>query len=72
MVMKQGTTLVAPALLATPTCGFTAGLVPPTAGWAWQPEQLSMLKVGPNLAPGTWNRSADGFCLLKSGLAVLK
>jgi hypothetical protein len=32
------------------TCGLFAGLVPPTAGCAWQLEQLFMLKRGPRPA----------------------
>src|SRR5207249_2567209 len=31
--------------------GFTDGLVPPTAGCAWQPAQLSRLNLGPR--PGS-------------------
>src|SRR5262249_31293504 len=50
-VMKYGTPLVAPYGVATAPCGLPAGLVPPTAGWAWQPAQLSKLKVGPNPLP---------------------
>src|SRR5262249_19522113 len=48
---KAGRVLV--ALLATPleitvNCGFTAGLLPPTAGCAWQAAQLFSLKRGPS------------------------
>ena len=38
--------LRAPPLVATRICGLLAGEVPPTAGNAWQPAQLSMLNVG--------------------------
>src|SRR4051812_36026884 len=46
-VMNDGTTFFAPIKVATATCGFVAGLVPPIVGWEWHPEQLSRLNVGP-------------------------
>src|SRR5216684_111401 len=46
-VMNGGTTFFAPIKVATATCGFVAGLVPPIVGWEWHPEQLSRLNLGP-------------------------
>ena len=46
-VMNDGTTFFAPIKVATATCGFVAGLVPPILGWEWHPEQLSRLNLGP-------------------------
>ena len=60
-VMNDGTTLRAPKAVATSTCGFTAGLVPPMAGWEWQPTQLSRLKRGPSPSSSgsaSWNSSS--------------
>ena len=37
-VMNDGILFFAPFNVATAICGLTAGLVPPTAGWRWQPE----------------------------------
>jgi hypothetical protein len=37
-----------PFCVANATCGLTAGLVPPTAGCAWQPPQLSRFIRGPS------------------------
>jgi hypothetical protein len=49
-LMKGGTALVAPRLAAKATCGLRAPLVPPTAGWLWQPTQLSRFIAGPSPA----------------------
>src|SRR3981189_2260554 len=46
-VTNGGTTFFAPIKVATVTCGFVAGLVPPIVGWEWHPEQLSRLNLGP-------------------------
>src|SRR6266849_9717870 len=46
-VTNGGTTFFAPIKVATATCGFVAGLVPPIVGWEWHPEQLSRLNLGP-------------------------
>src|SRR6267154_6284253 len=46
-VTNEGTLLVAPFAAANATCGFSAGLVPPTAGCKWQPAQLSRFIAGP-------------------------
>ena len=45
--MKKGTRSVPPSFEAKATCGFTAGLVPPMAGWLWQPAQPSRFIRGP-------------------------
>src|SRR5260370_39049655 len=45
-VIKDGTVFVAPAAVATATCGLVGGLLPPTAGGEWHPDQLSRLKRG--------------------------
>ena len=50
-LMNDGTLFWAPKALATATCGFIAGEVPPVAGWMWQPPQLSRLKRGPRPSP---------------------
>jgi hypothetical protein len=47
---SDGTSLTAPALVATSSCGLVAGLLPPIAGCAWQPAQLSKLNRGPRPA----------------------
>lgn len=73
-VMKNGRLFVAGLrrLLKNATCGFpVGGLVPPTAGLMWQPEQLLRFMVGPrpSVTPSTWvncfcelvKRSASGF-----------
>ena len=54
-----------PLRLANATCGFTAGLEPPTAGCEWQPPQLSRFMVGPSPS-ATFSASA------KSALPALK
>src|SRR5882757_1171767 len=46
-VTNGGTTFFAPIKVATATCGFVVGLVPPIVGWEWHPEQLSRLNLGP-------------------------
>src|SRR6266571_1147909 len=46
-VTNGGTTFFAPIKVATVTCGFVVGLVPPIVGWEWHPEQLSRLNLGP-------------------------
>src|SRR5262245_26035871 len=46
-LMKEGTVFVAPSLVATATCGLTAGADPPVAGCEWQPTHESRLKRGP-------------------------
>src|SRR5713101_8647168 len=51
MLIKNGTTLEAPAFVATSTTGFPNGLVPPTVGCAWQLAQLSELNRGPSPLP---------------------
>src|SRR2546428_8663120 len=35
----------------TVACGLVEGLVPPTSGWAWQPEHWSRLNRGPSPEP---------------------
>src|SRR3989454_9849298 len=45
--MNGGMRLVAPFALANATWGLVNGLVPPVAGCAWQPAQLSRFIVGP-------------------------
>src|SRR2546422_69672 len=45
--MNGGIRLVAPFALANATWGLVNGLVPPVAGCAWQPAQLSRFIVGP-------------------------
>src|SRR5215467_3996986 len=44
---NAGTISVPPSRLANATCGFVAGELPPTAGAAWQPPQLSRFILGP-------------------------
>src|SRR5262249_25178602 len=56
--------LVAFILVANATCGFTTGLVPPTAGCAWHPAQLSRFIIGPS-------PSATFSTSLKSSLPAL-
>src|SRR5689334_12714168 len=63
--MNDGIVFLPPLLLANATCGLTAGLVPPVAGCAWQPPQLSRFMRGPNPSAGV---SAS----LKSSLPALK
>src|SRR5712671_3684140 len=46
-VMKDGAVFLAPAAVATATCGLVGGLDPPAAGCAWHPPQPSRLKRGP-------------------------
>src|SRR5260370_25692888 len=56
-VTNGGTTFFAPIKVATVTCGFVAGLVPPIVGWEWHPEQLSRLNLGPPAARSLrWHR----------------
>jgi hypothetical protein len=50
-VMNEGTVLRAPNAVAMANWGFTAGAVPPIAGWLWQPPQPSRLKRGPRPSP---------------------
>src|SRR5580765_6040570 len=52
-VMNDGTVLRAPSNVAWATCGLVAGLVPPTAGAAWQAAQLLELKRGPRPEPSS-------------------
>src|SRR5712672_243436 len=52
-VMKDGTVFLAPSAVASDTCGFKEGLVPPTAGCAWQKAQLLELKRGPRPEPAS-------------------
>ena len=79
-VMKDGSVFVAwlSRVLKNATCGFpVGGLVPPTAGLMWQPEQLLRFMVGPrpSVTPSTWvnspcelvKRSASGFDKFGSG-----
>src|SRR5262245_10184150 len=62
---NEGTRLAMPFLVANATCGLTAGLVPPTAGCAWQPPQLSRFIVGPK-------PSSTSSASLKSSLPATK
>src|SRR5882672_552059 len=45
--MNEGTLSVPPSFAANATCGFTNGLVPPSAGCMWHPPQLSRFILGP-------------------------
>src|SRR5882672_2711831 len=45
---NDGAVSVPPSRPAKAICGFTAGAVPPTAGCAWQPPQLSRFILGPS------------------------
>ena len=47
-VMNEGTVFLAPDAVAIATWGLTDGLLPPSAGWIWQPPQLSRLNRGPS------------------------
>src|SRR5207245_10287156 len=38
---EEGNAVGASSFAANATCGFSEGLVPPVAGWTWQPRQLS-------------------------------
>src|SRR5262249_30187709 len=49
-VSKKGTLLVAPLWWAIAKDGFTAGDVPPSAGWEWQAVHWSELKRPPSPA----------------------
>src|SRR5579871_6120890 len=49
--MKAGMVFCAPNRVARLTCGFTAGLLPPGAGNAWQETQLFELNRGPSPVP---------------------
>ena len=60
-LMKEGTASVPPNLLAKSTWGFTAGLVPPIAGCAWQPPQPSRFILGPKPS-GTSSSSSKSSC----------
>jgi len=51
VVMNDGTPFLARSNVAIATCGSVRGFVPPTAGGAWQPEQLFMLNPGPKPLP---------------------
>src|ERR1700732_431271 len=46
--MNIGMWLCAPPSVDIAICGFIVGDVPPTAGCAWQPAQLSKLNRGPS------------------------
>src|ERR1700720_1751103 len=52
-VIKDGMVFLAPWALASVTCGLVNGLVPPTAGCAWQKAQLLELKRGPRPTPAS-------------------
>src|SRR5215472_2232575 len=45
---NAGTMSVPPSRLAKSTCGFVLGELPPIAGAAWQPPQLSRFILGPS------------------------
>src|ERR1700730_1927515 len=47
-VMKEGTVFQGAIVAARASWGLTAGLVPPRAGWMWQPPQESRLNRGPS------------------------
>src|SRR5882762_4082612 len=47
-VMKEGTVFPGATVEALASWGLMAGLVPPRAGWMWQPPQESRLKRGPS------------------------
>src|SRR5438445_12179237 len=61
LLRKDGIEFLAPSIVAMAICGldpkcgyaFAAGLLPPTAGCAWQLPQLLALNVGPNPIPGS-------------------
>ena len=56
--MNEGMTLpVNPRSAGTRNRGFTAGLVPPTAGWLWQPAHPTKLKRGPT--PSSTSSSSE-------------
>src|SRR5882724_8968403 len=52
-VTKDGMVFLAPSALASVTCGLVKGLVPPTAGWAWQKAQLLKWKPPPRPTPAS-------------------
>src|SRR6266403_2328297 len=47
-VIKEGTVFPGATVEALASWGLMAGLVPPRAGWMWQPPQESRLKRGPS------------------------
>src|SRR6185437_7967287 len=52
-VINDGIVLRAPSAVASVTCGFVLGLVPPAAGWAWHNAQPLELKRGPRPVPAS-------------------
>src|SRR5216684_7122443 len=70
-VINDGTVLVAPFTVANATWGFTAGLVPPTAGCKWQPPQLPRFIVGPRPSATVSFSSKSSLPALKNASSVL-
>src|SRR5216684_2136545 len=70
-VINDGTVLVAPFTAANATWGFTAGLVPPTAGCKWQPPQLPRFIVGPRPSATVSSSSKSSLPALKNASSVL-
>src|SRR5580700_4821487 len=53
---NDGTLLGGPSSAANAICGLVDGLLPPTAGWRWQPEHWLRFILGPN---PFWNVSTS-------------
>src|SRR5271169_4724590 len=68
--MNGGITFVAPSTFATAICGLTAGLLPPTAGAAWQLAQLLLLYLGPRLTPASIVPDTESTSLKRAAAAV--
>src|SRR5262245_33673376 len=69
--MKDGTTLLAPKAFASGTWGLSLGLLPPTAGWMWQPAQLSRLKRGPRPSATVSDSAKSALPASKSAVCVV-
>src|SRR6266481_1180653 len=67
-VMKEGTVFPGAIAEARASCGLLAGLLPPNAGWMWQPPQESRLKRGPSpsATPSTCKNCCTPWLLKKS------
>src|SRR5579859_3157217 len=72
LVMKEGKVFRAPSAVASATCGLSAGLVPPTAGWAWQAAQLRELYRGPRPLPASMVPETESTSLKRSRPSLKK
>src|SRR4029450_4332697 len=63
--------LAGPFFLAKAIGGFPGGLVPPSAGWRWQPPQLPRFIVGPRPSATSSSSANSSLPALKNASSVL-